>query len=131
METKDWLTLIALIATIISSHWLASKQTRKSKKAKWIEDFRFEMAKFFSLGSQYKRNDIKTLLDFSASSWILMMLLDESQKGQKELIAEIAEFGLFITERLKDSIHIDEYQARISRIKDLAKAVITIEEKKL
>jgi len=131
MEIKDWITIAVLIATIVSSHWLASKQTRKNKKAKWIEDFRNEISKFFSLSIDVKKGDVKTIQNLSTSSWVIIMLLDENNKSQQTLIEEISGFGLFMSERFHTGDDIAEYKSGVTKIYNLAKDIIRQEEKKL
>ncbi|SHN35302.1 hypothetical protein [Mucilaginibacter sp. OK098] len=123
MEAKDWITLIVLVITVISSYWLASKQTRKTKRAKWIEDFRSEIARFLTLSIRVEDNDVNTLISLSESTWVIVMLLDENSKIQLKLIEEVNIFGLFMAEKFNSS-HIQEYKERVQLIKDLAKTVI-------
>ena len=54
MECKDYLQIIVLVATIISSNWLVSRQIKKNKKSGWIEDYRKEVASFTSIGLAIK-----------------------------------------------------------------------------
>ncbi|GAA3988145.1 hypothetical protein [Mucilaginibacter dorajii] len=129
IEFKDIVTPIILIATIFSSHWLASKQARKTKKAKWIEDFRFEVAKFLSLSNLISSSDIKALHDLSTSGYVILMLLSDRNKKHQALINEVASFGIFSTQF--NSTKLTEYEKRIAVIKDSAKEIINAEERKL
>jgi len=129
IEFKDIVTPIILIATIFSSHWLASKQARKTKKSKWIEDFRFEVAKFLSLSNLISSTDIKALHDLSTSGYVILMLLNDKNKKHQTLINEVASFGIFSTQF--NSTKLTEYEKRIAVIKDLAKEIINAEERKL
>ena len=129
MPIKDFITPIILVATIFSSHWLASKQARKTKRAKWIEDFRFEVAKFMALSNVISPNDIKSIHDLSTSGYVILMLLNDKSKKQEALTIEVVSFGMFSTQY--QSMKLNEYERRIAKIKDLAKEIISIEERKL
>jgi hypothetical protein len=130
MESRDWITLAALIVTIISSHWLASKQTRKTKRVKWIEDFRSEIANLISLSNQVENHNISTLIPFSKCGYVILMLLDENKKNQKPLMLEIQSFGLFMTETFTPNL-MQEYKQRVEKITNLAKGIIRQEENRL
>jgi len=129
METREYVTLFVLIATIISSHLLASKQTRKNKKAKWIEDLRLEVANLISLSQQVTK-DVNTLFPFSKSGFVVAMLLDQNKKLQEDLILEVQDFGLFVTTGFNLS-QITEYKDRVTKITNLTKYIIFQEEKRL
>jgi len=130
MESRDLITLIVLVVTIISSHWLASKQTRKNKRAKWIEDLRLEVANVISFSQQVENRNVATLFAFSKSGYVVTMLLDENNKYQEDLLLEIQAFGLFMTNRSSNT-NIQEYADRVSKITNLTKFIIRKEEKKL
>ena len=129
VEAKDWITLIVLIATIISSHWLASKQTRKTKSAKWIEDFRFEIAKYIALSNLVNPQKIDTLYELAKCSSVVLMLLDDRKKTHKLLNDEIASFGIFCAKYT--GALLPEFEDRIGRIILLAKSIINDETRKL
>lgn len=130
MEAREWITLIVLVVTIISSHWLASKQTRKNKRSKWIEDLRLEVANVISFSQQVEKRDVKTLFAFSKSGYVVTMLLDQNKKNQEDLLLEIQKFGLFMTNKF-DIDHMQEYKDRVTKITNLTKFIIHQEEKKL
>jgi hypothetical protein len=130
MGIKDWITPFILIATIISSHWLASKQTRKTKQVKWIEDLRLEVASIISLSQKYNKADSESILSFSKSCHVATMLLDENIKHQNNLLLEIQAFGIFVS-GIVDVNHLQEYHNRVESITNLTKFVIRQEEKKL
>jgi len=133
MEAKDWITLISpiiLVATIISSHLLVSKQTRKNKRAKWIEDLRLEVANVISFSQQVEDGNVNTLFPFSKSGYVVTMLLDQNKKIENDLLLEVQAFGLFMTEKFNAN-YIKEYKIRVAKITNLTKLVIYEEEKKL
>jgi hypothetical protein len=130
MEAKDWITPIILIATIFSSHLLMSKQTRKNKRAKWIEDLRLEVANVISYSQQVENGNVNTLFPFSRSGYVVTMLLDQNKKIEGDLLLEIQTFGLFMTEKFNLG-HMQEYKERVTKITNLTKLVIYREEKKL
>jgi hypothetical protein len=82
MQTKDWITTIILTATIFSSHILASKQIRKNKSAKWIEDLRLKAANLISLSQQVQNNNVNTLFPFAKSGYVVTLMLNQ-KKYQK------------------------------------------------
>ncbi|PAW94830.1 hypothetical protein CKK33_15545 [Mucilaginibacter sp. MD40] len=129
MEIRDYITLIVLLVTVVSSHWLASRQTIKNKRSKWIEDFRSEIASFISLSSRIDPKNIDTLHELSKSGFFVLMLLDDRRKSHLELTNEIAKFNIFVTKF--SSSKLDEFKQKISKIVELAKLIIKEEEKKL
>jgi len=131
MEAKDWITPIILIATIISSHLLVSKQTRKNKRAKWIEDLRLEVANVISFSQQVDDKNVNTLFPFSKSGYVVTMLLDQNKKNEKDLLLEVQEFGLFMTGKVNNKNYMQEYKERVTKITNLTKLVIYREEKEL
>lgn len=133
VELKDILTIVVLVATIFSSHWLASKQTRKAKKAKWIEDLRLEVANMISLSQQVEMHDVKTLFPFSRSGYVVTMLLDQNVENQNTLLLEVQAFGRFMTDQASPTgrLFISEYKDRVEKITNMTKYIIKQEEKKL
>jgi hypothetical protein len=95
MKLTDLITLLVLVATIISSHWLASKQTRNTKRVKWVEDFRAETANYIALSNLVNPKKIDTLYELSKSGFVVLMLLDDRKKDHKILNDDIAAFGMF------------------------------------
>jgi hypothetical protein len=133
MEIRDWIALftpIILIVTIISSHIIISKQTRKNKRAKWIEDLRLEVANVISLSQQVENGNVNTLFPFSKSGYVVTMLLDQNKKTEEDLLLEIQAFGIFMTEKFNAN-HVQEYKTRVTKITNLTKLVIYQEERKL
>jgi hypothetical protein len=126
MELKDWITTIILLLTIISSHWVVSKQIRKTKKAKWIEGFRMEVAKYLSLSNKASRNNLTALYNIAESGYVILMLLDDNNKLHQLLNDEIVAFNAFSLQFT--AADLDEYTKRIGNIKNIAKEIIKLEE---
>ena len=129
MEAKGWITLIVLVITVISSHWIASKQTRNTKKAKWIDDFRFEIAKYIALSNLVNPKTVDTLYNLSKCSFVILMLLDDRKEKHKLLNNDIAAFGIFCAQFTGSML--PEFEDRIGKITRLAKSIIRDEEKQL
>jgi len=124
MECKDYLQIIALIATIISSNWLVSRQIKKNKKSGWIEDFRKEIANFTSIGFAITPRSSKTeLFELSKSSTLLIMLLDEKDKKQEKLKNTIIETTILLSTNFTES-HIVDFQLKYHEIISSAKMII-------
>ncbi len=130
MEIKDWITIGVLIATIISSHWLVSVQTRKNKKVKWIDDLRLEVANFLTHSREFGDEDPTNPFPFSRSGCVITMLLDETNPHQNELIHEVRSFTDFILAGF-DRNKLEEYKARVGKIVHLTKRIINLESKKI
>jgi len=131
MECKDYLQIIALIATIISSNWLVSRQIKKNKKSGWIEDFRKEVASFTSIGLAITPESSKAeLSELIRSSTLLVLLLDEKDEKQEKLISTIAETTIMLSKNLTKN-HIDDFKSKHNKIIFSAKEIIREETNRL
>ncbi|MCC8409895.1 hypothetical protein LJ707_13235 [Mucilaginibacter sp. UR6-1] len=134
IEIRDYITLIVLICTIVSSHFLASKQTRKNKRAKWIDDFRISIANFISLSQQIDHLNIDTFIKFSNSGYTIILLLNPELKKHSDLILQIRSFINLLSD-LKNTNPRTEFMAKyediFQNIYSLTREIIKIEEKKI
>jgi len=46
LSLKDYFPLIGTVITVITGYYLITVQIRKNRRAKWIDDFRKEIATF-------------------------------------------------------------------------------------
>jgi hypothetical protein len=131
MECKDYFQIIALIATIISSNYLVSRQIRKNKKSGWIEDFRREVAGFLSNGMAITPYSSKLeFTEFEKRAMLLLLLLDGKDFKQNLLIGKIAETTVMLTNELGPN-HIEEFKNKNKEIITLAKEIIAEQTERL
>jgi hypothetical protein len=131
MECKDYLQIIVLVATIISSNWLVSRQIKKNKKSGWIEDFRKEVASFTSIGLAIKPKSSKAeLSELIRSSTLLILLLDEKDEKQEKLISTIAETTIMLSNDMTEN-HIVDFKSKHNKIIFSAKEIIREQTKRL
>ncbi|MGV8964560.1 MAG: hypothetical protein ACOH2V_14430 [Candidatus Saccharimonadaceae bacterium] len=131
MASKDYIQILALIATIITSNWIVSRQIKKNKKSGWIEDFRKEVATFLACGFSITTNPPKEeLLNVVKSSTLLLLLLDADDEKQKNLINKIARTTIILSKDYTVA-NLDDFQKKFNEIISLAKVIIFEQTKKL
>lgn len=131
MVIKDYLQIFALIATIITSNWLVSRQIKKNKKSAWIEDFRKEVATFLAYGFSITKNPPKEeLINVVKSSTLLLLLLDEYDEKQKNLINKIARTTIILSNDYSVK-NIDDFRKKFNEVISLSKEIILEQTKKL
>jgi len=131
MEYKDYLQIIVLVATILSSNWLVSRQIKKNKKSGWIEDIRKEVANFTTIGIAITPKSSKTeLSELNRSSTLLILLLDERDEKQKKLISTIAETTIMLSNDMTENYIID-FKSKYNKIIFSAKEIIREQTKRL
>jgi hypothetical protein len=126
MEVKEWLTVGTLIATIISSHWLVSKQARKTKKAKWIDDFKIEISKLLSLCYKYDKTDAKSGYDLITGCFSIMILINVKIESHKLLDAAISDLLKIVQNQ-----SLENYTEASAKVYLLAKEIIRESERNL
>jgi hypothetical protein len=124
-----------VIATIIFSYFTISVQIRKTKKADRVETLRNTIAKFLALGMVY--GPIKTgtddeqilqqknleLSQIIEQAELIIMLLDDSDNGQKSLIGLISETIVLLNADFKKN-HVEEFSTKRQEILRLTKEMI-------
>ncbi len=136
LSLKDYFPLIGTLMTVITGYYLITIQIRKSRRAKWIDDFRKEVANFFviftSINKEFSIDKSYQLLN--AVSMLTLYLFDSKQPPRRELIETLREVQGMIIEQ-KDSVPTTEYMESVSKklakIMTLASDVILIEQAKI
>ncbi len=136
LSLKDYFPLIGTIITVTTGYYLITVQIRKNRRAKWIDDFRKEVANFFvtftSMNKEFSIDKGYQLLN--AGSMLMLYLFDSKQPPRRELIETIREVQSMIMAQ-KDSVSTSEYMETVSnklaRIMTLASEVILIEQAKI
>ncbi|QNF34366.1 hypothetical protein HUW51_17155 [Adhaeribacter swui] len=133
METKDYLPLatafVALIA-IFSSYYLLSKQILKNKRSAWIEDFRKEIANYYTLAISIKRDSSDDdLIKITNSSVLIIMLLDIKRPKQKAFETFIASTTSYVINH--DYKGFDDLAKTLKKVLDDARSIIDDEFKRL
>jgi hypothetical protein len=132
---KDFLPLIGTLVTVIMGYRLVSVQINKNRRAKWIDDFRKEVANFFtiitSLNKEFSID--KSYLLLTSVSTLILYLYDSKQPPRRELIEKLRDIQSFVLEN-KDSIKLEDAEVFGNKLKDvmsLATQVILIEQRKI
>ena len=131
MECDNYLQMIALFATIVSSHWLVSRQIVKNKKSSWIEDLRREISTFTALGISMGSNSTKDeRFKIIKSSQLLILLLDENEAKQGKLIEVISSTMILFSTDFQEN-HVQDFKEKYQEIVSLTKVIISEQTKKL
>jgi hypothetical protein len=131
MDISDVITVFVLVATIISSHLLASKSIRKTKKAEWVDRLSIlvseVVSKSIALTPKSSRSEYEKL---SKKAILLLLILDEDKKMQKQLNQIITELIVIIAideNQLNNKI----FEERVPKIIKLTKEIVKDELRKI
>lgn len=132
---KDFLPLIGTLITVIGGYRLISVQINKNRRAKWIDDFRREMAKFFTLATGVNKEFSvdKAYQLLNCTSVLILYLFDSKEPPRRELIDRLRDFQTHAinhkTVETEEDMQMFAY--KLKDIMTLASAIILIEQKKI
>jgi phosphorylcholine metabolism protein LicD len=132
---KDFIPLIGTLLTVIMGYRLISVQINKNRKAKWIDDFRKEIANFFSLAvSMNKEFSVeKGYQMLNCTSVLLLYLFDSKEYPRRELVKKIREFQSMSMKKgnVETVEDVEMFGQKLGEIMKLASETILIEQNKI
>lgn len=136
LTLKDFLPLIGTIITVIAGYTLISVQVNKNRRAKWIDDFRKEVANFMVITiSINKAFSVEKAYDLlRVISVLILFLFDSKQPPRRELVSKLREIQTMIIDQKnaeQSQEYIETFAGKLANIMSLASHVILIEQKKI
>ncbi len=132
---KDFLPLIGTLITVVMGYRLISVQINKNRKAKWIDDFRKEIANFFTLATAVNKSFSvdRAYQLVNCTSVLILYLFDSKQPPRRELVDKLTDFQATAINHKQVETEEDMlmFAYKLKDIMTLASAIILIEQKKI
>lgn len=133
LTIQDFFPLIGTLATVVTGYKLISVQVRKNRRAKWIEDFRKEIAILIPLFNRIQdSNDLNQAFN---SMLLINMYLDEKKSEHQRLINLMSETQVKLTTASfhpEAVLHVlPDLNIMSNQILILAKEIVKVEQAKI
>lgn len=132
---KELVPLIGTLITVICGYRLISVQINKNRRAKWIDDFRREIASFFAIATDTNRDFTieKGYQLLSSTSLLILYLFDTNEKKRRELVDKLKEFQIYAINKgtVFGKEEVELFADKLVKIMTLASEVILIEQRKI
>lgn len=131
LTLKEFLPLIGTATVALIGYFGISVQINKNRKAKWIEDFRKEVANFLSIGTRIHANSTREeLTEISNSAMFIQMLLDSRDFEHRQVIESVGEMLILLMGK-NDKEQMEEQPKLFKLIFEAAQTVIAKEQAKI
>jgi hypothetical protein len=124
-----FLPFIGTIATVLAAFAGISMKIKKDRKAKWIDEFRSEVANFTSIAMTSTKDDIDTLKKIAYCGNRLLLYLELDKQEHFDLIEVIATVVREISADFES--HRKNYPEQQSDIMRRAIVIINTEQRKV
>jgi hypothetical protein len=132
---KDFFPLIGTGLTILSGYIFISVQASKNRRAKWIDDFRKELSNFYAIAlslNESSTND-KAYAMLNSTSILKLYFIGTKEQIQEQLEDKLNEFQAMMVTQDEEAGEndVELFEEKLSEIMNLAKQIISIEQKKI
>jgi phosphoribosylanthranilate isomerase len=132
---KDFIPLIGTLVTVIVGYRLISVQIHKNRRAKWIDDFRREIANFFTLATSVNKefHIDKAYQLLNSTSLLTLYLFDSKQPPRMELVETLREFQemSILKGTVQSKEDVEKFGKKLAKVMSLATTIILIEQRKI